>query len=151
MYLSVWLLLIRTKPPRGVDLAELNSMIGTYLGGTINNLNRFGQIYECYIQSEAQYRQRKSDISKFYIQNSAGDNVSLSSIVEVVDTTGVEYVEQFNLFRSVSVNANSAKGYSNSQAMEALENLADALLPKDMNIAWSGMSYIKKIVHQEEA
>ncbi|MFI3319787.1 MAG: efflux RND transporter permease subunit [Rikenellaceae bacterium] len=126
----------------GVDLTELNTLLSTFLGGTyINNFNRFGQIYECYIQSEAEYRQEKSNINRFYIQNSSGESVPLGAFVEVVDTTGVAYIEQFNLYRSVSINANTAKGYSNSEAMAALEGLSDTILPKDMSIAWSGMSY----------
>lgn len=129
----------------GVDIAELKSALGTLLGGTyINNFNRFGQIYETYIGSESTYRQTKNDIELWYIENSSGEEVPISSFVEIRDTLGVEFVEQFNLFRSVSVNASCEGGYSSSQAMDAIEKLAAEKLPEDMAVAWNGVSFIER-------
>ncbi len=125
----------------GVNIMELKDLLGTFLGGTyINNFNRFGQIYESYIQSEGKFRRDKDDLQYYYITNDKGESVPLASFVEVVDTVGVEYVEQFNLYRSVAINAATAKGYSNDEAMTALEQLSLKVLPRDMSIAWSGMS-----------
>ncbi len=129
----------------GVDITELNALIGTYLGGTyINNFNRFGQIYETYIQSEGAYRESKENLESYFIENSSGIQVPLSSFVEVIDTLGVEYIQQFNLYRSIALNANLKSGYSSSEGMAALEELAAEVLPRDMTVAWSGVSLIEK-------
>lgn len=65
----------------------------------------------------------------------------VAALVEVVDTVGVEYVSQFNLYRSISLTISPAADASTSTAMKAVEAAADEVLPDDVGIAWSGISY----------
>lgn len=127
---------------QGVSMDEIHSVLATYLGGAyINNFNRFGKIYQTYVQSEAEYRQSKDDLMNYFVTNAKGESVPLASFVSIGDTTGVEYINQFNLYRSIGLDANASSKYSSTQAMDALQALADSVLPKDMSIAWSGMSF----------
>ncbi len=127
---------------QGVNMGDVHTLISTYLGGAyINNFNRFGKIYETYVQSEAEYRESKDDLSNYYLPNSNSTMVPLSSFVTVKDTTGVDFINQFNLYRSIAVNATVSTKYSTSEAMNALEKLSLEALPEDMGIAWSGMSF----------
>lgn len=129
----------------GVSLNQLHSVLTTYLGGAyINNFSRFGKLYQTYIQAEAPYRQSKDNLNSYFVTNSRGVSVPISSFVSVVDTVGVEYISQFNLYRSIALMVAPRKGYSSAQAMTALETLAQQTLPQDMGIAWSGMSYQQK-------
>jgi HAE1 family hydrophobic/amphiphilic exporter-1 len=61
--------------------------------------------------------------------------------VELRDTVGVEYINQFNLYDAIAINATPASGVSSTSAMEALERLAEEQLPEDVTLAWSGVSY----------
>lgn len=127
---------------QGVSLSQLNDILNTYLGGSyVNNFNRFGKLYQTYIQAESDYRRDKEDLSNYYVTNSAGVSVPISSFVSVKDTVGVEYITQFNMYPSVPLTVIPAKGYSSTQGMTALRALADTTLPADMGIAWSGVSY----------
>lgn len=127
---------------QGVSMDEIHSVLATYLGGAyINNFNRFGKIYQTYVQSEAEYRQSKDDLMNYFVTNAKGESVPLASFVSIGDTTGVEYINQFNLYRAIGLDANVSGKYSSTQAMNALQALADSVLPKDMSIAWSGMSF----------
>lgn len=127
---------------QGVSMDEIHSVLATYLGGAyINNFNRFGKIYQTYVQSEAEYRQSKDDLMNYFVTNAKGESVPLASFVSIGDTTGVEYINQFNLYRAIGLDANASSKYSSTQAMDALQELADSVLPKDMSIAWSGMSF----------
>ena len=126
----------------GVSLDELHQLLTTYLGGAyINNFNRFGKLYQTYIQAESEYRQNKENLNSYFVKNADGESVPISAFVTVEDTVGVEYITQFNLFRSIAVNASQSRGYSTAQGMAALEEVAEEVLPQDMGIAWSGMSY----------
>lgn len=126
----------------GVSLAELHRLVSTYLGGTyINNFNRFGKLYQTYIQADAQYRRDKSDLGLYYIGTSSGNSVPVTNFVSAVDTTGVEYITQFNLYNSIPITVTPKTGYSTGQGMADLERLASERLPKDVGIAWSGVSY----------
>jgi HAE1 family hydrophobic/amphiphilic exporter-1 len=70
--------------------------------------------------------------------------VPLSTLVTVSRTQGAEYTNRFNLFRSAEIQGAPAPGYSSSQALAALEEVAAEILPDDMSYAWSSMSYQEK-------
>ncbi len=129
----------------GVNLNDLYSTIGAFLGGTyVNDFNRFGRLYKTFIQAEPQYRVKQQDLNLFFVKNKEGKNVPLSSLVTVKDTTGPDYTIRYNLYRAVELTGQPAEGYSSAQAMNALEEVAQKVLPKDMGYEWSNMSYQEK-------
>ena len=65
----------------------------------------------------------------------------LSSFVEVRDTTGVQYLSQFNLYGSIGINVISNKGASTGDVIADIERIAEATLPDDCSIAWSGVAF----------
>jgi hydrophobe/amphiphile efflux-1 (HAE1) family protein len=129
----------------GVPLAEVNTAIGAFLGGAyVNDFNRFGRLYKVYIQAEPSYRTNENALRFFYARNSEGGMVPLSTLVSASRIEGAEYTNRFNLFRSAEVQGQPAPGYSSGQALAALEEVADEVLPADMSFAWSSMSYQEK-------
>jgi multidrug efflux pump subunit AcrB len=80
----------------------------------------------------------------FYARNSEGGMVPLSTLVGVSRTQGPEFTNRFNLFRSAEVQGQAAPGYSSTQALAALEEVASEVLPDDMSFAWNAMSYQEK-------
>ena len=127
---------------QGVSLEELRTTLSTFLGGSyVGNFNRFGQLYQTYIQADAEYRRSESDLSLYYVNNSRGESVPVSGFVSLNDTVGVEHLTQFNLYDAISVNATPKSGVSSGSAMSALEKLASEELPDDVALAWSGVSY----------
>jgi len=129
----------------GVPLADVNSAIGAFLGGAyVNDFNRFGRLYKVYVQAEPQYRVDADALRLFYVANSAGEMVPLSTIVADSRTAGAEYTNRFNLFRSAEVTGQPAPGYSSTQAIAALEAVAAESLPADMSFGWNAMSYQEK-------
>ncbi len=127
---------------QGVDVASLRELLTTMYGGQyVGNFNRFGRLYQTYIQADAEYRRTEADLEGFYIANSKGENVPVSEFVELRDTVGVEYINQFNLYDAISINATPSVGTSSDAAMKALEELAAEALPEDVTLAWSGVSY----------
>lgn len=126
----------------GVDLAALYDQLSAFLGGSyINNFNRFGRLYRSYLQAAPEYRTDAASLDSYSVQNGAGESVPVAAFVRVVDTVGVEYVSQFNLYRSIALTVNPADGKSSAQVMDAIENQATKSLPDDVGIAWSGISF----------
>ena len=127
---------------QGVSLEELRTTLSTFLGGSyVGNFNRFGQLYQTYIQAESVYRREESDLAFYFVSNGRGESVPVSEFVSLRDTLGVEYLAQYNLYDAISVNATPAVGVSTGTAMSALEKLAGEELPDDVALAWSGVSY----------
>ena len=75
------------------------------------------------------------------LKNGDGESVPLTTFVEVRDTTGVEYISQFNIYRSIDINVTPVSGASSGDVINAIERIADDVLPNDTSIAWSGVSF----------
>ena len=126
----------------GVDLGTLYGELTTLLGGTyINNFTRFGKLYQTYVQAAPDYRLDRRSLDSYYVTSASGESVPVASLVEVADTVGVEYVSQFNLYRSVSLTITPAARASTTTVMQEITATAAAVLPDDIGTAWSGTSY----------
>lgn len=129
----------------GVSLNNVYTTIGAFLGGAyVNDFNRFGRLYKTYIQAEPEFRQDADKMDLFFVRNDAGDSAPLSAFVHTLESTGPDYVNRFNLFRSIEVKGSNAPGYSSAQAMAAIEEVAAKVLPSDMSMAWTDMSFQEK-------
>jgi HAE1 family hydrophobic/amphiphilic exporter-1 len=129
----------------GVQLADINTSIGAFLGGAyVNDFNRFGRLYKVYVQAEPEYRDSDDGIRSFYVRNGEGGMVPLSTLVTTERTQGAEFTNRFNLFRSAELTGQPAQGYSSAQALDALEEVAAQTLPSDMGYSWANMSYQEK-------
>lgn len=129
----------------GVALNDLYTTISAFLGGAyINDFNRFGRLYKAYIQAAPEYRQDGEKLNMFFVKNRNGESLPLSSLVEVENSYGPEYTNRFNLYRSAELTGSPAPGYTSAQALDALEEVANEVLPSDMGYEWSGMSYQEK-------
>jgi HAE1 family hydrophobic/amphiphilic exporter-1 len=129
----------------GVAPADVNQTLGAFLGGAyVNDFNRFGRLYKVYVQAETEYRKSLIDASLFYVRNSNGDMVPMATLLSSEPTSGPEFTYRFNLFRAAEVTGRPAQGYSSTQALAALEEVAAEVLPQDMSYAWNAMSFQEK-------
>lgn len=127
---------------QGVALADVYSSISAYLGGSyIGNFNKFGKLYQSYIQASPDRRLNGRSLDYYYVENSSGESVPLSAFVTVKDTVGVEYITLFNLNESISLTVTPSAKASTGDAMKDIESIADKVLPDDVGFSWSGMSY----------
>ena len=126
----------------GVDLGTLYGELTTLLGGAyINNFTRFGKLYQTYIQAAPDYRLDRRSLDSYYVTSASGESVPVASLIDVADTVGVEYVSQFNLYRSVSLTVTPAARASTTTVMREITATAAETLPDDIGTAWSGTSY----------
>lgn len=129
----------------GLNLNEVNQTVSTLLGSTfINNFNLFGRQYKTYLMADQQYRMRSEDMSMFFMRDKDGRMVPLNTIATVKDTSGPQYVNHFNIYRSAEISGTPAQGYSSADALAALEEVAKETLPADMSYQWSNISYQEK-------
>ncbi len=132
----------------GVDMAELFLTMQAYLGSFyVNDFNKFGKVFRVYIQADKKFRNSSRDIEKLFVRNRTGKMVPLSSLVSVSFMTGPQNLAHYNMYRSIQINGVAAPGYSSGQAMAAMEEVADRVLPADktFGLDWSGMSYQERL------
>ena len=70
--------------------------------------------------------------------------VPLDTLVTARPTSGPEFTNRFNLYRSAELTGVPAEGYSSAQALTALEEVAKETLPPEMGYDWADMSYQEK-------
>ena len=127
---------------QGVDLNVLYSELSTLLGGSyLNNFNRFGRLYQSYLQADPAYRISERSLDHYYIAGSSGSEIPLSEFITVSDTVGPNFITQFNLYRSISLNITPAAGISTRDAMNEISREAQKILPEEVGISWSGISF----------
>src|SRR5437870_4677345 len=127
---------------QGISLSSVYQTMQAFMGGAyINQFNRFGRQWRVFLQAEADQRETTNDISGYYVRNGKGDMVPLSAFVDTKRVYGPEFTNRFNLFRAAQVIGNPAPGYSSDQVMQALEQVANEVLPREMGFEWADLSY----------
>jgi HAE1 family hydrophobic/amphiphilic exporter-1 len=126
----------------GVPIADVNTTLGALLGSSyVNDFNRFGRVYKVYVQAEPEYRVDPKQFGLFYVRSAKGDMIPLDTLVSTRSTSGPEFTNRFNLYRSAEVSGVPADGYSSAQALKALEEVAAEVLSADMGYEWADMSF----------
>ncbi len=101
--------------------------------------------------SGAKFRVRPEDITKLDVRNAQGDMIPVGTFVDVQETFGPQVIQRFNLYPSAQINGSPAPGYSSGQALDLMEQMADAKLPPSMGFEWTGMSYQEnKLKHSDQ-
>jgi len=128
---------------QGVDLSDAYQALQAFMGGTfVNYFNRFGRTWQVYVEAEGEFRTEAENINQFYVRNSSGDPVPLSSIVNMEQKVGPEFTITFNLYRSAQINVVPNPGFSGLQVMTALEEVFQDEMPvSEMGYDYSGMSF----------
>jgi HAE1 family hydrophobic/amphiphilic exporter-1 len=127
---------------QGVNLNDVYRTIQAFMGGYfINYFNRFGRQWQVYIEAESEDRARVENVGQFYVRNSKGENVPLSTLTSVNPRLGPEFTMRFNEYRSAQINGSAAPGYSSDQATAALEDVFKQTMPREMGFDYLGMSF----------
>jgi HAE1 family hydrophobic/amphiphilic exporter-1 len=94
-----------------------------------------------YLQAEAEYRDAPDDIRAYYVRNRNGEMVSLGTLISTERSSGPEFTNRFNLYRSAEIIGGSAPGFSSQQTLQALKEVAAQTLPRDIGYDWNALSF----------
>jgi HAE1 family hydrophobic/amphiphilic exporter-1 len=134
---------------QGVDLGSVYQTLQAFMGGVfVNYFNRFGRVWQVYVQAEGEYRTRAENVGQFYVRNDTGEPVPMSALVRIDPTFGPEFTIRFNGFRAAQLNVSATPGYSSAQVMAALEEVFRDTMPTEMGFDYSGMSYQEQAAAQ---
>ena len=127
---------------QGVDLDSVYQTLQTFMGGLfVNYFNRFGRVWQVYVQAEGEFRTEADNVGLFRVRNNDGDPVPLSTVVTMKTTSGPEFTVRFNGYRAAQINGSLAPGYSSGQGRQALEEVFAQTMPREMGFDYSGMSF----------
>jgi HAE1 family hydrophobic/amphiphilic exporter-1 len=134
---------------QGVELTSVYRTLQSFMGGSfVNYFNRFGFVWQVYVQAEGVARTQADNIGRFYVLNSKKEQVPLSAVVEMQSTNGPEFVMHYNGYNAAQINASANPGYSSGQVMKALEEVFAQTQPPEMGYDYMGMSFQEQVAAQ---
>ncbi|HKM89161.1 MAG TPA: efflux RND transporter permease subunit [Candidatus Acidoferrales bacterium] len=127
---------------QGVPLSDVYQTLQAFMGGAfINFFNRFGRVWQVYVQAEGDFRTRAENVGRFYVRNNSGQMVPLSAVTSIRPRLGPEFTMHYNMYQCVQINGITKPGFSSDQAMKALEEVFAQTMPPGMGFDYMGMSF----------
>jgi hydrophobic/amphiphilic exporter-1 (mainly G- bacteria), HAE1 family len=144
LYISV----DRSKAEKlGVTVGQVFSALENYIGSNyVAQFNKFGQVFQVYVQAEASFRMQPTDLMNLKIKTPTDLMVPLGTLIDIKPVQGPPLITLYNLYPAATISGQQARGFSSGQVMQLMEQVADHTLPPGMGYAWTAMSYQEKIV-----
>ena len=126
----------------GINLPDVFNALQVYVGSAyVNDFNLLGRTFRVQVQADAQYRLDSQDVLNLRVRNSTGDTVPLGSFTTVRDISGPYRVPRYNIYPAAELDGASAPGFSQGQAIAAMEKLAAETLPSGFAYEWTTLAY----------
>jgi len=125
----------------GVSMAALSQNLGALLSG--NYVNRFdlnGRSYKVIPQVPDRFRADPALLGRYYIRNSGGQLLPLSTLVTTHTSVQPEFLPQFQQLNSATLEGVMAPGVTLGQALSYLQGQAGKLLPSGFSYDYAGQS-----------
>jgi HAE1 family hydrophobic/amphiphilic exporter-1 len=107
----------------------------------VNDFNVFGRVYQVRAQAEQGFRLEQEHINRLRVRSSTGALVPLGTLVDVREVTGPELVQRYNMYASVPLQGDAARGVSSGQALDTMERLARETLPQGTSFQWTELAF----------
>ncbi|MEO6848609.1 MAG: efflux RND transporter permease subunit [Chthoniobacterales bacterium] len=130
----------------GVKVNDVFSALETYLGSTyVNQFTKFGRTFDVYAQADTPYRLSTSAVKQYTVRNASGNMVPLGSLASIETIHGPTAISLYNLYPSAAIIGSAQAGYSSGEALKAMEQIANRILPQGMKYQWTALSYQEKL------
>lgn len=125
----------------GVSVADVYGTMSTLLGSSyVNDFNIYGRNFRVMAQADSTYRGDLEELGKYYVRNSQGNMIPLSTLTTATVVEQPAMISHYNIYPSIEINGEPAPGYSSGQAIKALQEVADKTLPAGYGYEFSGMT-----------
>jgi hydrophobe/amphiphile efflux-1 (HAE1) family protein len=124
-----------------VDMQLLADTISKLIGGDkIAKFTRAGRRYDVRVRLLRADRLRPEDIGNLYVRNREGEQVKISELVDLHMRPSLQAIYRVNRARAITMGANPAPGFSQSEAVDAVEQIKNTLLPEGYELVLTGSS-----------
>ncbi|TIL36247.1 multidrug efflux RND transporter permease subunit [Mesorhizobium sp.] len=131
----------------GLTTDEVFQTLAGYLGSTyVSQFNKFGRVFQIYVQGDAQFRLTPENIARLSARNQSGDMIPLGTLLTVTPSVGPSLISLHNLYPSASIIGVQAHGFSSGDAIKLMEGIAADTLPPGTGFDWTALSFQEKLV-----
>ena len=126
---------------KGVSIENATNTLSTLLGSNYEiSFIKYGRQYKVIVQASPEYRALPQDILKLYVKNDRDEMVPFSAFMHMEKVYGLSEITRHNMYNASEVSGQAAAGYSSGQAISAVKEVADKMLPRGFGIDWAGIS-----------
>lgn len=126
----------------GIRPSSLNEALEINLGSAyVNDFTFIGRNYRVIAQADAPYRDELRDIASYRVRSDNGELVPLGSVSEFRYTTGADRLPRYNLYPSAELQGNASASTSSTEALAAMEAVAQSTLADGFDIEWTGLAF----------
>ncbi|MEN7551118.1 efflux RND transporter permease subunit [Rapidithrix thailandica] len=126
---------------KGVSIGKAMDNLSVLIGSSYElGFIRFGSFYKVYVQAAPEYRRLPDDLMKLYVKNDRDEMVPYSAFMKIKKKQGLNEITRYNMYTSAAINGSPAAGYSSGEAIKAIQEEADRVLPRGYDIDWAGLA-----------
>ena len=119
--------------------AVLSTLQGYYGGLYGSNFNSFGKLYRVMIQGSPDTRMTPESLNSIYVRTPGG-MAPVQEFCNIERVYGPLNINRFNLFTSINVTGTVANGYSTGEALKAVQEVGEQVLPAGYTYDFSGLT-----------
>jgi len=124
-----------------IPLSQITTTLNVFMGSEyVNDFDYNNRTYRVFVQADQPFRMNAKDLHNFYVRSDTGQMIPLDNLATVVESSGPPVITHYNLFRSVEIDGSAAPGYSSSEGLTAMQDLATQQMMPGMNYAWTGLT-----------
>jgi HAE1 family hydrophobic/amphiphilic exporter-1 len=129
-----------------VSVGDVCSTLTSYLGSTyVNQFNKFGQVFQVYVQADSQFRLHPDDLLNLYVRSQDNQMVPIGALAHLGSEVAPSVITLYNLYPSSTIIGAPGRGVSSGQGLDVMEEIAKANLPGDVSYEWTAMAYQEKL------
>src|SRR5437879_9644234 len=77
---------------QGIELSSVYQTLQAFLGGTfVNYFNRFGRVWQVYVQAEGAFRTTAENVGQSFVRNARGESARLSTLFSINQVSVPEF------------------------------------------------------------
>ncbi|WP_295392856.1 efflux RND transporter permease subunit [uncultured Thiodictyon sp.] len=125
----------------GISMADLGTSLASMLSENyVNWFSLEGRSYKVIPQVEQRFRNDASELKDYYIRNSAGEQVPLSTLVKIRHEVEPSKRTQFQQLNAITLSGVQMPGVTLGDALAFLEEQAKAIFPQGVRYDFKGES-----------
>ena len=125
----------------GLSPSTVLTTLQGYMGGMyVSNFNSFGKLYRVMMQADPESRVSPESLNQIKVRNGSGEMAPITNFISLRRVYGPDVINRFNMYTSISVTGTPADGYSNGDAIRAIQEVAAQALPQGFGYEFSGMT-----------
>lgn len=130
----------------GVPVSGVFDALEVYLGSAfVNDFTFLNRTFRVTAQADAPFRQNIEALADYRMRNLAGEMVPFGAVAAFEDRTGPYRVPRYNLYPAAELQGSAAPGVSSGEALLAMEQIADRVLPAGFGYEWTELALQEKL------